>query len=270
MKKIIILALSVTTLFASCSKSSNEPETTQPTLLLKRITETTDGTPVVNIELTYNGKQLTKASYEKNANGSFAIEHNFTYNSYGQLTGMNVTSTIPQPTYKKADITYNGNDLAQVSFTRYDNTLTKVSYTYNNGKLATEKMENTGSTINSQYTYDASGHNTKQTYSSISGGQTLNGTYEFSTFDDKKSLISALPSWIYFKAYSYDMQGLGDAFGTNNALTGKLTATGGTYPTNETYTYSYTYNSYGYPATMTRKDNTGSIQSFSYDYIEVK
>jgi hypothetical protein len=269
MKRLILMAFAALTLF-SCSKSNNgstpEPEMAQPTVLLKRITETTGGTSSVSMELTYNGKQLAKASYGKNTNGTFAIDHNFTYNTSGQLNGMSVTSTIPQPTYKKADITVVGSDVTNVSFTRYDNTLTNVFFTYNGGKLATQQISTGSASNGSTYTYDANGRNTRQQY--INGN--INSTYEYTSFDDKKNVLSALPYWSYFKAYSYNMNGLDNGYGANNSLLGKLTSTGGTYPTNETYTYSYTYNSFGYPATMTMKDNTGYTTSYAYDYIEVK
>ncbi len=272
MKRSILLAFAALSLF-SCSKSNNgstpEPEASRSTILLTRVTETTGGSPSVRLEYTYNGKQMTRASYGKLANGTFSYWQDLSYNTQGQLTAMTSSSNTLTPTYKKADVSWSNGNLSKISFTLYNNSVNENTYTYDNGRIATDRaVFSTNSATDSKYSYDANGRNTRIEFKDVySAGS---GVYEFSSFDDKKSIISALPNWVFFIAYGYSAEVFGDNYGTNNPLTAKYTTSGYTYPTNETYTYIYTYNSYGYPATMTRKVSGGSTTSYAYDYIVVK
>jgi len=272
MKRSILLAFAALSLF-SCSKSDNgstpEPEASKSTILLTRVIETTGGSPSVRMEYTYNGKQMTRAGYGKLANGTYGYWYDFAYNTQGQLTGMTAFSNTITPTTKKADVTWTNGELTKIIFTKFDNTTRENTFTYASGRLTTDRaVFSASSIIDNKYTYDASGRNTKIEFKETTNAGS--GIYEFTAFDDKKSIVSSLPNWTFFLAYSYDLEVFSDSYGANNPLSEKYTTTGYTYPSNETYTYSYTYNGYGYPATMTKKDGSGYTTSYAYEYTEVK
>lgn len=259
------LLLGAALFLTSCSKSSDsnpeEPSTNQPTVLLTRITNVTPNNRdngKVEAEFTYTGKQLTRASLYKQAGTSnFEESHLFNYNAQGQLTGATINSG--QYGYRKSEVTYNGNNMGTISFTRYDNTVRGHTLTYQNGKLALWRMDvGFGIQVSCEYTYDNNGHNTKRIDTEQSTPARAY-TYNYATFDSQGNLPSTLPNWIYFKAYG--VGGLGDVIGINNPLTGTEDGSNSTY--------SYTYNSSGYPTKVTT--TVGTRQTvYAYEYTEVK
>ncbi|UEG52595.1 hypothetical protein LLH06_16695 [Mucilaginibacter daejeonensis] len=259
MNKLTTLLLSAALLATSCSKSgdsnTDKPSSTQPTVLLTKITNVTPGVDngKVIAEFLYNGKQLIKANLDKQANGTFAEAHTFNYNSQSQLTGTTISSG--QYGYRKADVTYNGSNIATVAFTRYDNTVRGNTLTYQNGRLATWRMDTGFSPqIGIEYTYDANGHNSKRVETEY---YTTPRTYAFNynSFDNKSNLASSLPYWIYFR--TYQVSGIGDVLGTNNPLTGNEDGF--------TANFIYTYNSDGYPSKVTSIVGTRE-HSYTYEY----
>lgn len=279
MKKAALLILTAFTLFA-CSKSSSdeEPEAQHGTVLLKRVTEVVRGDSTINVEFTYDGTRLTYARYVKNPDSAFLYEQGFTYNTQGQLTGMvSYPSWGSSAKIRRAIVNYTGNNVSEINFTMYDDRKDRVLFTFANGRLISKRQDyNDGtSTYEESYTYDNNGRNTKRDYVNAyiagNGAEYYTGTYTFSNFDDKKTVLSALPNQEFFTAYAYDMHGVYENFGNNNPSNGQLVGTGDEgFPINQTYTYTYTYNSLGYPATMTKKLKDGATWKFYYDYIEVK
>ncbi|WP_295772380.1 hypothetical protein [uncultured Mucilaginibacter sp.] len=272
MKRFILLAFAALTLF-SCSKSGNgttpEPEPTKPSLLLKSVTETTSGTPSVQVEFTYNGKQVTKASYLKKSNGAFEYEHAFTYDAQGKLLSVTENRPQPAPTYSKADVNYFSDIISNIVL-NYSGGVTQTRrLTFSNNRLVenfvTNSNQNSTSTL--AYTYNASGNITKieNTVVNIFGQSKTSD--EFSTFDDKKNVLSALPIAIFYQTVE-QVDGLEFCFGANNPLTHKNTYTQGQV---FNYTISYTYNSSGYPTSLTVKQvGTSKQETYTYEYIEVK
>ncbi len=112
------------------------------------------------------------------------------------------------------------------------------------------------------FKYDGSGNNTTQDAIEYSGGKPSGFTSSITnkTFDDKNNVTKALPYWMYFKTYLMDRSvdftpGNRNPVSLSSATSEKL--------------YSYTYNSYGYPASMTYTAGR-TTYSYNYEYMEVK
>lgn len=272
MKRSILLAFAALTLF-SCSKSNNgstpEPETTQPTYLLKRVTETSGGTSTVNVEFTYNGKQVTKAGYFKKANGSFEYEHAFNYDAQGKLINVTENRAQSKPTYTKADVNYFSNAISSIVLSYSAGVTQTRTLTFGNDRLVASFITNSNqnSTSDLKYTYNGAGNITKIENTGTSSFGQSKITDEFSSFDDKKNVLSALPVAIFYQAVE-SVSGLEFFYGNNNPTTHKNTYTAGQV---FNYTFSYTYNSGGYPTSMTVKQVGTSDQTvYTYEYVEVK
>jgi len=272
MKRLLLLAFAALTLF-SCSKSGGdstpEPEATKPTLLLKRVTETSGGTSTVNVEFTYSGKQVTKASYFKKANGTFEYEHAFTYDAQGKLLNAIENRAQSKPTYSRADVNYFSNTISNIVLTYSGGVTQKRTLTFGNDLLAASFItsSNQNSTSDIRYTYNSAGNIIKIENTANGSFGTSKITDEFTSFDDKKNVLLALPVAIYYQTVE-TVGGLEYFIGNNNPLTHKNTYTQGQV---FNYTFSYTYNSSGYPTTMTLKQVGTSDQTvYSYEYIEAK
>ena len=263
MNKLLSLLLSAALLATSCSKGGDsgteEPTPVTPTVLLTKITNVTPGVDngKVVAEFLYNGKQLVKANLDRQANGTFAEAHTFSYNAQGLTTGATISSG--QYGFKRSDVTYNGNNLASVSFTRYDNTVESSTFTYESNRVALWKLTyNSAATVDIAYSYDGNGHNTRRVEKENLSGNIKTYTYTNNTFDTKSNLSSSLPLWAYFRAYM--ISGVTDALGTNNPLTGNEDGPNSNY--------IYTYDSNGYPTKVTSIIGTKE-SSFAYEYTTV-
>lgn len=267
MKQTLSILLLAALLTTSCSKSSSpteDPKPEEPTVLLSKVINNTTGDtdfgkPI--IEFTYNGKQLTKATIY-NYSITPDVETNiFVYDGNGKLTGTTISHTMSNTyDFAKSTITLNGTNVGNIKFYKTGNAVAaEHTLTYSNGNLT--KWFNPNE-VEISYQYDANGNNTKQDATEYSNGNATNYKYTITnkSFDDKKNLTKALPYWIYFRAYLQD-HGLSYTPGTHNPVSVDDDGTENVY--------SYTYNSYGYPATMTVSGGNRT-ESYTYEYTEEK
>jgi hypothetical protein len=263
MKHSLSLLLLAALLATSCSKSGSNPEEPtkqEPTILLTKVTNQTQGTQDYGktiAEFTYNGKQLTKALFYNYSIPTIIETDNFNYNSQGQLTGANITYSNGNPTVT-ATVTYNGSYASNVTFKRNNTAFAENSLTYQNGKLV--RWFNPRD-VDMIYTYDNVGHNIKQVANEYVNG-TANGkayTYEYLSFDDKHNLTDALPNWVFFRVGNGE-EGLGYILGANNPV--NITELGAAK------TFTYEYNSADYPTKISKSGN--SPKAYSYEYITVQ
>jgi hypothetical protein len=262
MKQTLFMLLLAAMLATSCSKnngSTKEPTKQEPTVLLTKVTNLTPGDPDNGKALatfTYSGKRLTKAVINHYSITPDIETDVFNYNGNGQLTGTTITHTLANTyNYLSSAVTYNGSDPAKITFYKTNNVVaSENTLTYQSGKLT--KWYNPNE-VEVAYTYDGNGHNTKQVATEYSGGQPNGYVYPVSylTFDNKSNLTQALPYWVYFRT-GIQEEYLGYMPGTNNALTVNDDGTN--------LTYSYEYNSNGYPSKITIGNNT-----YAYEYAQV-
>ncbi|RVU01271.1 hypothetical protein EOD41_04705 [Mucilaginibacter limnophilus] len=265
MKRSILLAFAALTLF-SCSKSSStneEPKPEEPTVLLTKIINNTTGDTYYGkpiMEFTYNGKQLTKSTIYHYSITPDVETNIFVYDGRGILTGTTISHTRSNTyDYAKSTVTLSGSNVGNIKFYKSGNVLgAEHTLTYSNGNLT--KWFNPNE-VEINYQYDANGNNTKQDATEYSNGNATNYKYTITnkSFDDKKNLTNALPYWIYFRAYLQE-HGLSYTPGAHNPVSFN--------DDGSEKVYSYTYNSYGYPASMTIS-GSGDTESYTYEYTEV-
>jgi len=264
MKHFLSLLLVAALMATSCSKSGSntpdEPTKQEPTVLLTKVINQTQGTQDYGktiAEFTYDGKQLTKALFYNYSIPTIIETDNFNYNSQGQLTGANITYSNGNPNVI-ATVTYNGTYPSNITFKRDNAVIGDNSLTYQNGRLT--RWFNPRD-VDMVYTYDNAGHNIKQVANEYVNG-TANGkvyTYEYLSFDNKHNLTDALPNWVFFRVGNGE-EGLGYIIGVNNPV--NITELG-TAKTN-----TYEYNSAGYPTKISKGGN--SPRAYSYEYITVQ
>jgi len=256
-------------LFAiSCSKSSDtatpEPVKAEPTVLLTKVTNVTPNSQdngKVQAQFIYNGKQLVQADINQQVNGSFSESHYFIYNAQGQLTNSSITHPSANANNPlTATASYSGNTITNVKFFKVGNVLqSDHTFTYTDGKL-TKWYD--PSQVEIVYSYNSTGNNNKQVMNEYTAGRP-NGytiTTDYLTFDSKHNVTTALPIWTYFLASGINWNV--DVPGINNVLTAKS----GT--SNETYTYEY--NSNGYPTKVTMFSAGSVYRIFTYEYKVVE
>jgi YD repeat-containing protein len=261
MKQTLSVLLLAATIISSCSKSSvNKPTT--PTTLLTQVTDNIPGDPYIGkplYQFTYNGKQLTQAVINHYSITPDVETDLFNYNSSGQLTGTTISHTLAN-SYNdvSSTVTYSGTNISEIKFYLAGNVLDRdIKLTYTNGKLTNWFN---GNEVSDTYTYDSNGNNTKEVAAEYQNGQADGSvsTTTSSSFDGKSNLTQALPLWVYFRVYTED-QSLFYTLGANNPVASNDNGTD--------FTYTYQYNSYGYPSIITWTD--AYPQSYTYQYIQV-
>lgn len=264
MKQTLSVLLLAATIISSCSKSSSNKTTkSTPTVLLTEVIDNISGDPYIGkplYQFTYNGKQLTKAVINHYSITPDVETDLFNYDSNGHLTGTTIShSLVNSYDDVSSTVTYSGDNISEIQFYSAPNVLDKnmdIKLTYANGKLTHwfNSYE-----VSDTYTYDSNGNNTTEVATEYQSGQpdgSVSTTIN-SGFDNQSNLTQAVPLWIYFRAYTED-QCLAYTPGTNNPLTSN---DGGAF------TYTYQYNSYGYPSAITGAG--GYPQSYTYQYTQV-
>jgi YD repeat-containing protein len=210
-------------------------------------------------QFTYSGKQLTQAVINHYSITPDVETDLFNYDSNGHLTGTTISHTQAN-SYNdvSSTVTYNGSNISEIKFYLAANVLDRdIKLTYTNGRLTNWINSNE---VSDTYSYDGSGNNTQEVAAEYQNGQadgSVNTTTS-TTFDSKSNLTLAVPLWVYFRVYTED-QCLFYTPGTNNPV---LSANNGT-----SFTYTYQYNSYGYPSAISWTDSYP--QSYTYQYIQV-
>jgi YD repeat-containing protein len=263
MKQTLSMLLLAATIISSCSKSSDN-KTTKSTsaTLLTEVTDNTSGDPYIGkplYQFTYNGKQLTQAVINHYSITPDVETDLFNYDSNGHLTGTTISHTQAN-SYNDVSsaVTYDGSNISEIKFYLAGNVLDRdIKLTYTNGKLSNWFN---GNEVSDTYTYDNNGNNTKEVAAEYQSGQADGSisTMTSSTFDSKSNLTQAVPLWAYFRVYTED-QCLFYTLGTNNPVASNDNGTA--------FTYTYQYNSYGYPSAISWNDNY--LQSYTYQYTQV-
>ncbi len=262
MKQTLSVLLLAATIISSCSKSSvNKSTPSTPSVLLTEVIDNTTGDPNIGkplYQFTYNGKRLTQAVIYHYPDVETDL---FNYDSQGHLTGTTISHTVSN-TYDdvSSTVTYNGSNISEIQFYSAPNVLDKnmdIKLTYTNGKLTNWFNSNE---VSDTYTYDSNGNNTKEVATEYQNGQPDGSisTVTSSSFDGKSNLTQALPLWAYFRVYTED-QSLLYTLGANNPVASNDNGTA--------FTYTYQYNSYGFPSAITWTD--AYPQSYTYQYTQV-
>jgi hypothetical protein len=274
MKIRTTLLIALLSLFSiACKKAGNDPkpqEEDKSTVLLSKVISNTASDPFHNqplAEFFYNGKIISKALIYYYGFYLDIATHEFKYAANGHVEQVTVTHTTDPGKNTKVEFTYNGDNISEMKTFDVDkNLISDVKVIYQNGHL-TEWAEQNRYKVN--YTYDATGANTKQTYTDyqnfIPGGEIT--TYNYQGFDNKKSVNAALPMWLYFRAYN-KLSYLYFANSGSNALKSNIVNF-----VNNSYTlnYNYTYTESSYPASITWDNLTyPEPTSYKYEYIKVK
>jgi YD repeat-containing protein len=259
MKQTLSVLLLAATIISSCSKSSvNKSKPSTPSVLLTEVVDNTTGDANIGkplYQFTYNGKLLAQAVINHYPDVETDL---FNYNSSGQLTGTTISHTVVN-SYNdvSSTVTYSGSNIGEIKFYLAGNVLDRdITLTYTNGKLTNWFNSNE---VSDTYSFDSSGNNTKEVATEYENGQADGsvGTVTTSSFDTKSNLTTALPLWSYFRIYTED-QCLAYTLGTNNPVASNDNGTD--------FTYTYQYNSNGFPSAITWTDNYP--QSYTYQYTQ--
>jgi YD repeat-containing protein len=235
--KSLLSAVLTASILVGCNKD-DDPKTKQ-CLLTSFVNTFDDGS--FTRDLTYDGQKVTKITETYTEPGSDPeIETStFTYDSKGNVTESTSENSRTVYTYTNDQITKVENFYRTILSDRTDyeysnNQLTKVQYYH----------MSSGTPVKDSYEIfeysSTSSANPIRVKSFNSSSTTASITAEY-TYDDKKKALAALPA-AFLKLIILDGQG------TANNVT-KLTGTEGTTVT--TVTYTYEYNTEGYPTKST-------------------
>ena len=266
MKKNILALLLIAFAFTTCKKSAPTKKEAAPTILLSKIYNESNR---LFASFTYNGKQLTKyTKYHLNYTNPNILpdEHEFIYDTQGKLSRVNITTRdyLGREEKSYALITYEGNNIKQVTFKNQDNT-TKDNYIY---VYQGDKVIKCGVT---NYEYDNKGNSNKLISYACCPAPTPPTPYMATThlaFDNNNNLANAVPYPLFFSllGYSVDYGFFAWTIGPNNSLTQDVhyynlpNSTVGSV-------FNYEYNSDGYPSKVTGIRDI--IITYYYEYIKL-
>ena len=257
-KRIISVVLGLSVL-VSCTKKSNVQPTPKKTVtLVSQIIQNQSGAPGYGqpfANFTYNGTQLTKSTI----NGTVT---NFMYDSQGQLTGTTIAPGSEEKYITQSEVsskvTYSGNAISTITFYQAGNVAHRtVGITYAD-ELVKQISDPNGYGI-TNYTYNSAGNLTQLYFIEYNVGLAdgYTNTRNTTSFDTHNNVTGALPMWLYFTCYNLFDPAITVTPGKNNPI---ASSTAG-----DAFTYSYSYNSYGYPSAI----NGYSGDSYKYNYMQV-
>lgn len=256
MKKILCLFAFSAVLLTSCSSSdsSSTPLTESDVLVTKTVEHYTNDNSTITTNYTYNGKKIVSSvdtdgftetyTYtgdlissikEYDDTNTLLVEETFTYNGSGQLVTY-LSKDFDNDQGRKEVFVHNANNTVSYIVYKGDNT-TQTNITENgtihftNGEVSqidftVISLSYTGTRV---YTYDSKNN----PFKNITGGDKINFVNE-------------------------------EAIGvSHNILTDHYTST---FPTDEMYTTTYTYNSLNFPLTESEFDSTGTAPSVTTEY----
>ncbi|GAA4101777.1 hypothetical protein [Mucilaginibacter panaciglaebae] len=247
MKTVNQLALTIllASLGVSCKKVDSVPATlTSPTVTTNKIKylvgqifsdSTKNGVTITTTTYTYDDKK--RLSTEKSTGGNYT----FVYNDYGEL--FSITNNLnSQFSIYSQEFRYNGGKITTAvrhSYTHVPQLVDNYAYVYTGNNVTELHINGDSGYKVTVYTFDANNNLIKSDYN-------LEDQVNFYTFDDKKSPYTA-----WSLAIKSAMAGSADVCSTNNILTQKAMYS------NAVITYTYTYNSDGYP--LTRRTSNGIV-----------
>jgi hypothetical protein len=256
MKKILCLFAFSAVLLTSCSSSdsSSTPLTESDVLVTKTVEHYTNDNSTITTNYTYNGKKIVSSvdtdgftetyTYtgdlissikEYDDTNTLLVEETFTYNGSGQLVTY-LLKDFDTNHWRKEVFVHNSNNTISYMVYKGDNVeQTNLTETgtihFTNGEVSqidftVISLSYTGTRV---YTYDAKNN----PFKNITGGDKINFVNE-------------------------------EAIGvSHNILTDHYTST---FPTDEMYTTTYTYNSLNFPLTASEFDGSGTAPSVTTEY----
>lgn len=256
MKKLLCLFAFSAVLLSSCSSSdsSSTPLTESDVLVTKTVEHYANDNSTVTTNFTYNGKKIVSSvdtdgftetyTYtgdlissikEYDDTNTLLVEEMFTYNGSGQLVTY-LLKDFDTNHWRKELFVHNSNNTISYMVYKGDNVeqtnLTETGTIHlTNGEVAQIDFNLISPSITGAriYTYD-----------------TKNNPYKNITGVDKINFVNE------------------EAIGvSHNILTDHYTST---FPTDEMYTTTYTYNSLNFPLTESEFDSTGTAPSVTTEY----
>lgn len=248
--------------FASCqkdedhhydSRSPSEPPT-EPRCFVNHIIEGNGD----NVELEYINNKISEVT-EVFSSGAEEMHSIYEYNN-GILSSVKVYENDTM-THKNEYVIEN-NRISKVSFFSIDNAGNLVPaayethYSYNSDDQISvvEYKENSIVTQRNEYTWENGNLKEEKYYTASNGSQFgLWSTYAY-TYDDQKNPLRGIGIDFFV-----------DSYNINNILE-KLTSYTSEGSTDRQETYTYEYNSNGYPTKITKVDQNGSVNIDEYTY----
>lgn len=250
--KIRSALLSLLVIAFSCSKKNDPAPSASACLLSSSTTTFSDGSTWVE-KLSYNSSNIVSSMQFQVTNGgsTTSANYNYTYDGSGRLSKLTFVGTAQASDYSSIDITYSGSSAnpSTIKVTLGDGSYSLTTYTYNSTNQVTQSVnvyfdQSSNTTSNSYRTYSYPNTTTLNVSSAenyvglpADGGSSIS-TDEY-TYDDKSNPIAG-----------YDVIGATVAT-TNNVLTHKSTAHTNNGDFSSTVTYTYSYDSKGYPVKKT-------------------
>jgi YD repeat-containing protein len=246
----VILSLLVITF--SCSKKNDPAPATSGCLLSSSTTTFSDGGSWLE-KLNYNSSNvISSMQFQVTSGGSTtSANYNYTYDGSGRLTKLTLTGTAQASDYSSIDITYSGSSTypSTIKVTLGDGSYSQTTYTYNSSNQATQSVntyfdQSSNTTSNSYRTYNYPNTTTLnvssiENYVGLPGDGGASISTEEYTYDDKNNPM-----------VGYDVIGATLAT-TNNVLTHKSTTHTNNGDFSSTVTYTYSYDTKGYPVKKT-------------------
>lgn len=248
--KIRFALLCLFVLALGCSKKNDPAPVTG--CQVSSITTAFTGGGQWSQKYTYSGNSVSSLQFQVVDNTSTTTSNfTYTYDGSGRLTQVALVGTPQASDMASATITYSGTSTypSVVKATLGDGSYNQTTYTYNSTQQVTQSVSNY---------FDASSNTTTSSYQTFSYPNTT--TMNYSTVENYPGLPADGKASVATFEYTYDTKSnplsgydlVGATFSTtNNVLTYKATSHTDSGDFSSTTTYTYLYNSKGYPTKKT-------------------